>query len=117
MDLPLPPCNLPYGAKNTLKRGIYSLFAFDTPVVISIAERDDIGNVTQGELLRTLEQCDLSASRCTTPSISPATSLLQTNFTASRLKPSYSCPSLNEDDRDEAGPSNGKSRYVYISQC
>lgn len=80
-------------------------------------ERDDIGNVTQGELLRTLEQCDLSASRCTTPSISPATSLLQTNFTGSRLKPSYSCPSLNEDDRDEAGPSNGKSRYVYISQC
>jgi len=82
------------------------------------AERDDIGNVTQGELLRTLEQCDLSASRCTTPSMSPATSLLHTNLTGSRLKLSYSCPSLGEDDREEAGASGGKSKYgILISQC
>lgn len=81
-------------------------------------ERDDIGNVTQGELLRTLEQCDLSASRCTTPSMSPATSLLQTNLTGSRLKLSYSCPSLGEDDREESGASGGKSKYgILISQC
>lgn len=83
-----------------------------------LLERDDIGNVTQGELLRTLEQCDLSASRCTTPSMSPATSLLHTNLTGSRLKLSYSCPSLGEDDREEAGASGGKSKYgILISQC
>ena len=82
------------------------------------AERDDIGNVTQGELLRTLEQCDLSASRCTTPSLSPATSLLHTNLTGSRLKLSYSWPSLGEDDREEAGVSGGKSKYgILVSQC
>lgn len=82
------------------------------------AERDDIGNVTQGELLRTLEQCDLSASRCTTPSMSPATSLLHTNLTGSRLKLSYSCPSLGEDDREEAGVSGAKSKYgILVSQC
>lgn len=82
------------------------------------AERDDIGNVTQGELLRTLEQCDLSASRCTTPSMSPATSLLHTNLTGSRLKLSYSWPSLGEDDREEAEGSGGKSKYgILVSQC
>ena len=86
--------------------------------IIYFTERDDIGNVTQGELLRTLEQCDLSASRCTTPSMSPATSLLHTNLTGSRLKLSYSCPSLGEDDREEAGASGGKSKYgILISQC
>lgn len=85
---------------------------------VETTERDDIGNVTQGELLRTLEQCDLSASRCTSPSMSPATSLLHTNLTGSRLKLSYSCPSLSEDDRDEAGATGGKPKYgILISQC
>ena len=88
------------------------------PWLSYISERDDIGNVTQGELLRTLEQCDLSASRCTSPSMSPATSLLHTNLTGSRLKLSYSCPSLSEDDRDEAGATGGKPKYgILISQC
>lgn len=92
--------------------------SYVTPSVTLSTERDDIGNVTQGELLRTLEQCDLSASRCTTPSMSPATSLLHTNLTGSRLKLSYSCPSLGEDDREEAGASGGKSKYgILISQC
>ena len=63
----------------------------------------EVSGPTEGELLRTLEQCDLSASRCTTPSLSPATSLM-TNLVGSRLKlHSLSCPSLTEEERVEAG--------------
>lgn len=34
-----------------------------------------MGGPTQDELLQVLEHCDLSNSRCTTPSVSPAASL------------------------------------------
>ncbi|XP_048585658.1 BTB/POZ domain-containing protein KCTD3 isoform X2 [Nematostella vectensis] len=57
---------------------------------------------TEGELLKTLEQCDLSASRCSTPSLSPATSVIQTNdLLGSRMKLSLSCPSLTEEETEE----------------
>lgn len=36
----------------------------------------DIGGPTEEELLQLLDQCDLSTSRCATPNISPAPSLL-----------------------------------------
>ena len=73
------------------------------------------------ELIKTLEHCDLSASRCSTPSLSPATSLL-TNLEGSRPKLSRSCPSLAEDEHEEAGasgPDGRRRRYgpVLISQC
>ncbi|EDO48579.1 predicted protein [Nematostella vectensis] len=57
---------------------------------------------TEGELLKTLEQCDLSTSRCSTPSLSPATSVIQTNdLLGSRMKLSLSCPSLTEEETEE----------------
>uniref|UniRef100_A0A8C5F033 BTB/POZ domain-containing protein KCTD3 n=1 Tax=Gouania willdenowi TaxID=441366 RepID=A0A8C5F033_GOUWI len=37
----------------------------------------DIGGPTEEELLQLLDQCDLSTSRCATPNISPAPSVLQ----------------------------------------
>ena len=46
----------------------------------------DAGGPTEEELLKLLDQCDLSASRCATPSISPATSVVQ----PSRLRESSS---------------------------
>ena len=36
---------------------------------------ESTGGPTQDELLQVLEHCDLSNSRCTTPSVSPASSL------------------------------------------
>lgn len=37
----------------------------------------DAGGPTEEELLKLLDQCDLSTSRCATPNISPATSVAQ----------------------------------------
>lgn len=39
----------------------------------------DVGGPTEEELLKLLDQCDLSTSRCATPNISPATSVVQPN--------------------------------------
>uniref|UniRef100_A0A8C4N530 BTB/POZ domain-containing protein KCTD3 n=1 Tax=Eptatretus burgeri TaxID=7764 RepID=A0A8C4N530_EPTBU len=47
-------------------------------------EETETGSPTEVELLRLLDQCDLSASRCVTPNMSPASSLLQ----AARLRAS-----------------------------
>uniref|UniRef100_A0A673MG39 BTB/POZ domain-containing protein KCTD3 n=1 Tax=Sinocyclocheilus rhinocerous TaxID=307959 RepID=A0A673MG39_9TELE len=49
---------------------------------------DKVGGPTEEELLKLLDQCDLSTSRCATPNISPAPSVLQ----HSRLR--ESCSSL-----------------------
>ncbi|XP_032881248.1 BTB/POZ domain-containing protein KCTD3 [Amblyraja radiata] len=40
-------------------------------------EERDVGGPTEEELLKLLDQCDLSTSRCVTPNISPAASLVQ----------------------------------------
>ncbi|XP_072546025.1 BTB/POZ domain-containing protein KCTD3 [Salminus brasiliensis] len=48
----------------------------------------EVGGPTEEELLKLLDQCDLSTSRCATPNISPAPSVLQHN----RLR--ESCSSL-----------------------
>lgn len=40
---------------------------------------DNMGGPTQNELLQVLDNCDLSNSRCTTPSVSPAASLYNTS--------------------------------------
>lgn len=50
----------------------------------------DIGGPTEEELLQLLDQCDLSASRCATPNISPAPSVLHNTRlreSSSRLEP------------------------------
>ncbi|XP_072236426.1 BTB/POZ domain-containing protein KCTD3 [Leuresthes tenuis] len=51
-------------------------------------KKEDVGGPTEEELLQLLDQCDLSTSRCATPSISPAPSVLH----HSRLR--ESCSSL-----------------------
>ncbi|KAM4593043.1 BTB/POZ domain-containing protein KCTD3 isoform 2-T2 [Odontesthes bonariensis] len=51
-------------------------------------KKEDVGGPTEEELLQLLDQCDLSTSRCATPSISPAPSVLY----HSRLR--ESCSSL-----------------------
>ncbi|XP_015201895.1 BTB/POZ domain-containing protein KCTD3 isoform X1 [Lepisosteus oculatus] len=54
----------------------------------------DVGGPTEEELLKLLDQCDLSASRCATPNISPATSVVQ----HSRLRESSSSLQLHPHD-------------------
>uniref|UniRef100_A0A3P8ZDH1 BTB/POZ domain-containing protein KCTD3 n=1 Tax=Esox lucius TaxID=8010 RepID=A0A3P8ZDH1_ESOLU len=55
-------------------------------------KKKDVGGPTEEELLQLLDQCDLSTSRCATPNISPAPSVLQ----HSRLR--GSCSSLQLQD-------------------
>ncbi|XP_074522829.1 BTB/POZ domain-containing protein KCTD3 [Halichoeres trimaculatus] len=50
--------------------------AMDTANKGEERKRDDVGGPTEEELLQLLDQCDLSASRCATPNISPAPSVL-----------------------------------------
>ncbi|KAL2098585.1 hypothetical protein ACEWY4_005065 [Coilia grayii] len=52
----------------------------------------EVGGPTEEELLKLLDQCDLSTSRCATPNISPAPSVLQPN----RLRESCSSLQLQE---------------------
>ncbi|KAJ8291183.1 hypothetical protein GJAV_G00022360 [Gymnothorax javanicus] len=54
----------------------------------------EVGGPTEEELLKLLDQCDLSTSRCATPNISPAPSVLQ----HSRLR--ESCSSLQLQPQD-----------------
>lgn len=54
--------------------------------MVGRSEDKDVGGPTEEELLKLLDQCDLSTSRCATPNISPATSVVQ----HSRLRESSS---------------------------
>ncbi|XP_041108644.1 BTB/POZ domain-containing protein KCTD3 isoform X2 [Polyodon spathula] len=54
----------------------------------------EVGGPTEEELLKLLDQCDLSTSRCATPNISPATSVVQ----HSRLRESSSSLQLHPHD-------------------
>uniref|UniRef100_A0A670I304 Potassium channel tetramerization domain containing 3 n=1 Tax=Podarcis muralis TaxID=64176 RepID=A0A670I304_PODMU len=54
--------------------------------MVNKSEEKDVGGPTEEELLKLLDQCDLSTSRCATPNISPATSVMQ----QSRLRESSS---------------------------
>ncbi|KAH0622702.1 hypothetical protein JD844_025232 [Phrynosoma platyrhinos] len=54
--------------------------------MVNKSEEKDVGGPTEEELLKLLDQCDLSTSRCATPNISPATSVVQ----QSRLRESSS---------------------------
>ncbi|KAJ0002223.1 hypothetical protein NQD34_002019 [Periophthalmus magnuspinnatus] len=50
--------------------------AMDTANKGEEKKKEDVGGPTEEELLQLLDQCDLSTSRCATPNISPASSLL-----------------------------------------
>uniref|UniRef100_A0AAQ4QWN5 BTB/POZ domain-containing protein KCTD3 n=1 Tax=Gasterosteus aculeatus aculeatus TaxID=481459 RepID=A0AAQ4QWN5_GASAC len=50
--------------------------AMDTATKGEERKREDAGGPTEEELLQLLDQCDLSTSRCATPNISPAPSML-----------------------------------------
>ncbi|KAM9860487.1 BTB/POZ domain-containing protein KCTD3 [Aulostomus maculatus] len=50
--------------------------AMDTANKGEEKKKEDIGGPTEEELLQLLDQCDLSTSRCATPNISPAPSVL-----------------------------------------
>lgn len=100
---------------------------------------DNIGGPTQDELLQVLDNCELSNSRCTTPSVSPAVSLYNTagSYRSRRAGPalydSHLESSIEEerdveivndehDDLDEAtGGERGDTLVnrptYYVSQC
>ncbi|KYO43602.1 BTB/POZ domain-containing protein KCTD3 [Alligator mississippiensis] len=62
--------------------------------MVNKSEDKDIGGPTEEELLKLLDQCDLSTSRCATPNISPATSVVQQN----RLRESNSSLQLQHHE-------------------
>ncbi|KAG9484599.1 hypothetical protein GDO78_010138 [Eleutherodactylus coqui] len=61
--------------------------------MVAKTEDKDVGGPTEEELLKLLDQCDLSASRCATPNISPATSVVH----QSRLRDSNSSLQLHHE--------------------
>uniref|UniRef100_A0A674M9V3 BTB/POZ domain-containing protein KCTD3 n=1 Tax=Takifugu rubripes TaxID=31033 RepID=A0A674M9V3_TAKRU len=69
--------------------------AMDTANKGEERKREDVGGPTEEELLKLLDQCDLSASRCVTPNISPAPSVLH----HTRLRDSCSSLQLQAPDQ------------------
>ncbi|XP_016076695.1 PREDICTED: BTB/POZ domain-containing protein KCTD3 [Miniopterus natalensis] len=74
--------------------------------MVSKSEDRDAGGPTEEELLKLLDQCDLSASRCATPSISPATSVVQ----HSRLRESSSSLQLQHHETIHEAATYGSLR-------
>ncbi|MEE6473907.1 hypothetical protein FKM82_010213 [Ascaphus truei] len=66
--------------------------------MVTKTEDKDVGGPTEEELLKLLDQCDLSTSRCATPNISPATSVVH----QSRLRDSSSSLQLHHETIHEA---------------
>ncbi|TRY59644.1 hypothetical protein DNTS_027386 [Danionella cerebrum] len=66
----------------------------------------EMGGPTEEELLKLLDQCDLSTSRCATPNISPAPSVLQ----HSRLRESCSSLQLPAQELVHETPTYGSVR-------
>ncbi|CAJ1048930.1 BTB/POZ domain-containing protein KCTD3 isoform X1 [Xyrichtys novacula] len=81
--------------------------AMDTANKGEEKKREDVGGPTEEELLQLLDQCDLSTSRCATPNISPAPSVLH----HTRLR--ESCSSLQLQTQEpipESQPTYGAVR-------
>ncbi|XP_054432558.1 BTB/POZ domain-containing protein KCTD3 [Pteronotus mesoamericanus] len=74
--------------------------------MVSKTEDKDAGGPTEEELLKLLDQCDLSASRCATPNISPATSVVQ----HSRLRESNSSLQLQHQETAREAATYGSLR-------
>ncbi|XP_074078768.1 BTB/POZ domain-containing protein KCTD3 isoform X1 [Macrotis lagotis] len=74
--------------------------------IVNKSEDKDIGGPTEEELLKLLDQCDLSTSRCATPNISPATSVVQHN----RLRESNSSLQLQHHETIHEAATYGSVR-------
>ncbi|XP_027467411.1 BTB/POZ domain-containing protein KCTD3 isoform X7 [Zalophus californianus] len=74
--------------------------------MVNKSEEKDVGGPTEEELLKLLDQCDLSTSRCATPNISPATSVLQ----HSRLRESSSSLQLQHHETIHEAATYGSMR-------
>ncbi|XP_060220890.1 BTB/POZ domain-containing protein KCTD3 isoform X3 [Meriones unguiculatus] len=74
--------------------------------MVNKSEDQDAGGPTEEELLKLLDQCDLSTSRCATPNISPATSVLQ----HSRLRESSSSLQLQHHETIPEAATYGATR-------
>ncbi|XP_069089993.1 BTB/POZ domain-containing protein KCTD3 [Pleurodeles waltl] len=74
--------------------------------MVSKSEEKAAGGPTEEELLKLLDQCDLSTSRCATPNISPATSVLQ----QSHLRDSNTSLQLQHHETIHETPTYGSVR-------
>ncbi|KAM4814987.1 BTB/POZ domain-containing protein KCTD3 isoform 2-T2 [Thomomys bottae] len=74
--------------------------------MVNRSEDKDVGGPTEEELLKLLDQCDLSTSRCATPNISPATSVVQ----HSRLRESNSSLQLQHHETIHEAATYGSMR-------
>ncbi|XP_050806175.1 BTB/POZ domain-containing protein KCTD3 isoform X3 [Gopherus flavomarginatus] len=74
--------------------------------MVNKSEEKDVGGPTEEELLKLLDQCDLSTSRCATPNISPATSVVQ----QSRLRDSSSSLQLQHHETIHEAATYGSVR-------
>ncbi|XP_063648125.1 BTB/POZ domain-containing protein KCTD3 isoform X4 [Pan troglodytes] len=74
--------------------------------MVNKSEDKDVGGPTEEELLKLLDQCDLSTSRCATPNISPATSVVQ----HSHLRESNSSLQLQHHDTTHEAATYGSMR-------
>ncbi|MXQ84047.1 hypothetical protein E5288_WYG012141 [Bos mutus] len=74
--------------------------------MVNKSEDKDVGGPTEEELLKLLDQCDLSTSRCATPNISPATSVVQ----HSRLRESSSSLQLQHHETIHEAATYGSIR-------
>ncbi|CAB4008289.1 BTB POZ domain-containing KCTD3 isoform X1 [Paramuricea clavata] len=96
-------------------------------------QTDNMAGPTQDELLQVLDNCDLSNSRCTTPSVSPAASLYNTagssrvrcagaalydSHLASSIEEQHELDVVNEihDDGENADMPVNRPTY-FVSQC
>ncbi|XP_021503050.1 BTB/POZ domain-containing protein KCTD3 isoform X2 [Meriones unguiculatus] len=77
-----------------------------TTAMDMVNKSEDQGGPTEEELLKLLDQCDLSTSRCATPNISPATSVLQ----HSRLRESSSSLQLQHHETIPEAATYGATR-------
>ncbi|CAL8404777.1 unnamed protein product [Boreogadus saida] len=82
--------------------------AMDTANKGGEEKQDEVGGPSEEELLQLLDQCDLSSSRCATPSISPAPSVLH----HSRLRDS--CSSLQLQPQPAPPPEPTVSSYGAV---
>nr|XP_045253114.1 BTB/POZ domain-containing protein KCTD3 isoform X5 [Macaca fascicularis] len=77
-----------------------------TTAMDMVNKSEDKGGPTEEELLKLLDQCDLSTSRCATPNISPATSVVQ----HSHLRESNSSLQLQHHDTIHEAATYGSMR-------
>lgn len=73
----------------------------------------DVGGPTEEELLQLLDQCDLSTSRCATPNISPAPSVLH----HTRLRESCSRLERHKHHVKDGHTNNTRNQSTTTDNC